>query len=252
MTSRPAWDQDTAVEYINTWQRLALSHSDDPYVVRTYGAPSSEWTLPVNLYIQTLFAFDLLNGTVGAYVICFASWKAETNSKLLDKLTATYQMQLDASSSSETFRMRDSAMVITYYCRRLSVWTSYRPLAKCEREPRYVPLPVAIAHQSLHIGKLTVLHIAGNAFMAASFTNDTARVQLIDILWKYASNNDTDGPLGNIFGVEAGQRIGETMRLAFQSSLCSGSMLLLNVSLAQHWEPSLHHWFEGESRITRR
>ena len=52
--------------------------------------------------------------------------------------------------------------------------------------------------------------------MAASFTNDTARVQLIDILWKYASNNDTDGPLGNIFGVEAGQRIGETMRSAFQ------------------------------------
>lgn len=62
--------QDIAAEYIETWQHLSLSQSDDPFVIQAYGSSLAAWTLPDNLYMQILFRFDLLNTTVG-HLLCF-------------------------------------------------------------------------------------------------------------------------------------------------------------------------------------
>ncbi|KZT68277.1 hypothetical protein DAEQUDRAFT_337507 [Daedalea quercina L-15889] len=71
----------TASAFINTWQSLALPSDDDPIVLTTYRGAQYTWSLPYNLYPQTLFGFNLLNETI------------------LEKLTVSYGQMLEPSSS---------------------------------------------------------------------------------------------------------------------------------------------------------
>ena len=59
--------QNTASTYMITWQSLALSSGDNPFVLPTLGQhETGEWILPYNLYTQVLLGLELLNNSVCA------------------------------------------------------------------------------------------------------------------------------------------------------------------------------------------
>ncbi|KAH9920686.1 uncharacterized protein B0H18DRAFT_1213278 [Fomitopsis serialis] len=74
----------TASGLMNKWQTLALS--SDGVVLPTFGAKlQSSWSLPYNLYPQTLFGFNLLNQT----------W--------LDRLTVKYGQWIESTDASYVY-----------------------------------------------------------------------------------------------------------------------------------------------------
>lgn len=48
---------------MSTWTSLALSPGSDPSVLTKFGDQNT-WSLPYNLYLQSMLGFELLNETV--------------------------------------------------------------------------------------------------------------------------------------------------------------------------------------------
>ncbi|KZT68278.1 hypothetical protein DAEQUDRAFT_812241 [Daedalea quercina L-15889] len=70
----------TASSYISTWKSLALSSSDDPMMLTTLNGSQDTWSLPYNLYPQTMLGFSLVEQV------------------LFEKLTVSYGQQIQPSS----------------------------------------------------------------------------------------------------------------------------------------------------------
>ncbi|KZT68281.1 hypothetical protein DAEQUDRAFT_338010 [Daedalea quercina L-15889] len=76
----------TASSYMSIWETHALSSGDNPSVLTTLGGEQddSEWSLPYNLYPQTLLGFNLLNQS------------------LFNKLTVSYGQRI-GSTAGDSF-----------------------------------------------------------------------------------------------------------------------------------------------------